>query len=661
MRHSSQAILFFLLSGGGIAISRTALLGDLWSLSAGALLIAAALIPLVRLTGTQLHFYADQNYYTGHCPRLPAWLISTVIAASSLLALSLWLDAERSYWTFNLLFQLSACAVIFIIFLIKDRSVNPERENISEGILDFGLITLLIFAAILIYSHSLTDVTYSVRGIESGFYSFITETMPEIETSPFHCWSSGLSFWSIGTYCSHPAGISYYQKLFLGLFDDQLYAWRLSSVVFLLTATAPLFLIVRTICDRPCAYFASIAYLSSYYLHQFSHLAYNNAHFVTFFLFTSCGLIYSVVRYSTAAAFAAGVFGGLGVYFNHMCLVLPVFSFLFYVFEHLRTRSESTTPLFLAWCCGSLLALTPLLFHTELIAGVLMHVPFLNSAFGQFGISDSALSQITNENIHPVRNFVLTLLHPLETVAADLYYINGYLFDFASASLAVWGVVFSVRNLQSRLASVFAYLLFFYLAQSIIMGLFNRYSEPSVTRMLYQIPCVPIFAAIALYPLSKGRYASSRNIIFSVICVLVVSLNALKVRNFYDFSTTTTFDLGQRALRSLKFDGSPVAVILPQDLEMQHSLDGIRVLYTGKRMLYSFAVDINKLDEETFPRFQNNIAKLLTAIRPKVVHVHEAADPGDKLAPTINSLGYGGPGKEMMLYDKKNVASYYRH
>lgn len=545
-------------------------------------------------------------------PIAPRWTIKSALLLMlflNLLALATLLLSGSSRAEF-----LSWALVIFSGLIVLG---SAERGQLFAALRrirlhDLALVLLFLAAGLLLYSKDLTDERYAIRGIENAFFLCATRVL-DPTASAFACPAVD-SLFGTGVFGQHPALVSYYQALFMKTFGPGLWSWRFSTVFISLSAVVPLYFALSLLFSRASAVIGLTIYVSSYYNFQFSHLGYNNIHHMPLFIWAFFFLLLAVKLRSCTSAYLGAVAAGAANYFNYMAIPLPfllgalLLLITFYLSREHGARRD-LAPLGVVYLGACVVSVLPFLLHVEEHGMIYYHLVGWEGQDAAGTVISSAdeagaLHALTGNLSHRIWNFFLAAFYYLVRDPTLLYYMDGFLFEPMSGLMATLGLVACACFVRHRSGWICSFLLLFFVSYSFGMGFLGRYPAPPVTRLIFLIPLVPIFAAVAAelflrkLPLS---WKNSAAIAFTAACA-----GSSWYQNItYELGAARPVDYVQHIVRQLKSGKRNVLFIA-----VPGSVDGANasmanVLYPGRvdavpGDLFSWSQLNETVDDDTY-------------------------------------------------------------
>ncbi len=339
-----------------------------------------------------------------------------------------------------------------------------------------GIVLCMVLAAVLV-GNDLTSWRWAGTPDEIRFFQIAIGR--EFEGLPRE-WFSEKGLWGY-----HPMLSHYYQALFLRIFGENLFAWRLSSVVAFAASLPFLYLLVRELWSGRVAWMAAIFFASAPLAVGFAHLGYNNIQSIPF-LTASLGIFaWSMRRKTSLGYFLAGVAAGLGFYTFYAARISILLILILGVSARAfpwRGRGAARS---LALAAGFGLAVLPWL----LTIGAAVQ-----------NMREQTLFRITTDPLPQhygiLSQWGISLLHTVYAVGGTSHFLTNPLLDPISSALTWVGIWLACRGVRGDWRNRF--LLATLILSALLVGSLSPYGAPPLTRLFFLAPFYAIFAAIAL-------------------------------------------------------------------------------------------------------------------------------------------------------------------
>lgn len=308
------------------------------------------------------------------------------------------------------------------------------------------------------------------------------------------------------------------QAWVMKLAGEDVFGWRLSSVLPFVLSVPPIYMLLRWLAGREAAFLGAALFASSHVLLTFSMVAYNNTQ-ALLPLTLGLGLFaFASQRASALRYLLVGIALGLGLFAFGLArlAVLPVGLLLLAFARPLRRR---TLPGWVAVAAGGLAASAPMLFNLANWRAMLKATPVRSEIAGR-GVSISA--QMMRNTVHGILAFL--------SGSSNSHFIVGPHTDPLTALLMLVGLGYVlaglVRYKRARIWLLASGL--FVVAVSAI----QQYGLVANTRMFILPPVYAVFAGLggaALARLLGPENARARSVLLGALAVVGVGLNLLHV------------------------------------------------------------------------------------------------------------------------------------
>lgn len=462
---------------------------------------------------------------------------------------------------FSLLSRPGAFGLSEFVFLLCLSAMTAhlgwrERGRVGEIIrrnlftIDFLLATSVASVWMVWMASSLMELPNIVRGIEVEFFRTSLYWMSEHR----NLWICGAGrFWSAGTFCAHPFGITMFQAIFMEIFGTSIFVWRFLSVLMTALGALGLHLFLRNVLSPAAALLGTTVFLGTYYSIQWSKMGYNNMYFVAPFLLALACAAIAIAYRSALFAFVAGILSTAGLYLSFLGLLSPFSLSLLFVPSLRRAmtpagnHSRSLFPEFLA---GALFMALPLLVHSREHYHSLDHVISPRTGSGY----DPEFPD------HRLRNIFQTAFLPFRLEINPLYLMDNYLFDFLSVSLALVGMFILMRDSLRADGGLARMLLAYMLLHVVSIGLTNIYRIPPTTRTFFWIITIAVYSAVGVHALTL-RLSQRRMWIVSAAFLCLILFSNVEMVRAWNEKWTRAFNGLQVIVQSLRESNERIAYI----------------------------------------------------------------------------------------------------
>ncbi len=408
--------------------------------------------------------------------RWPPWPALAFAALAVVLFAYLLLNLEKQRYKEWYPYLLVASVVAFGFFWglkgrLRIRFSRPRWATFFE--VAAVAVVAATFMALLL--HDLTSWYYSANGDEYSFFTAANEIGHGVTRNLFS---------QTGVYGNHPWLTSAYQAMVMKVLGFNQFGWKMTSVLSALAVIPPLYLLVRMFFGVRTGLLSIAFFAASHYILNFAHFGYDNL----FPLFPTVLALYLVVlglrKGNTLALFGAGCAAGLGFYtFYSSRAAIVIIALYLLTFGRRGVRPQVV----LSIGAGFLLLVAPIFAVNKL------DVIRAMSDQSVVGYDKSFVGEITTR---------FRINAPLQTLAFNVSHAPiGSLLDPITAVLAVLGLFYAflrIRNPGCRLLAIW------FLTGIVVTGMFYPKPDVAVTRLMFMVPVMAVFAALALDRLLKA-------------------------------------------------------------------------------------------------------------------------------------------------------------
>ncbi len=399
-------------------------------------------------------------------------------------------------------------------------------SNIRNEIL-FTII--LSFAVIYFTTQSINDLDYFLWPDEGEFLGIAREILYGRKKDVL---------WGLGGFNEHPAAASLYTASFLYIFGDSLFSFRFASIFACYISIIPIFFTCKLWTNRTAALFGSIAFASSFYIHQFSHCSYNNILIIPVLSITLAFTSFAIKKNSLFALSLAGISAGMGYYTNYFAFFFILFPLLasFIVSVGERGFFKNTLKKTLTVMIPFLIVALPILLNIDihLRKALVEHAGIAsNDQLLTFSLANSLLS-LFSFNEKKLQVVLDSLLLPLINRNSG-HYVIGRWFDGITALFYIIGLSFAIKSVFKKrfnlnwqivwLISVFFLCIFG-------LSITNVYPTLSTTRAIFIVSFIPIFCALGFWEISKFTSENQAIILSFILSALCITLNLKELDNY---------------------------------------------------------------------------------------------------------------------------------
>jgi hypothetical protein len=438
--------------------------------------------------------------------------------------------------TFGLLVLASLLLVAgaFFRYDLRRRVLSWPRPRWT-ALLEVGFVVAVIAIFIALNVRDLTSWKYAAVGDEYGNFEWARWIARGMPFNPF---------WQKGAGDLQSVLTSAGQAVFLKLFGEDIFAWKLHLVVFAAAAFVPLYLLLRELFSRRVALFALPILASSHYLFGYTH----HPNYADAFLPEALSLwllALGLRKNSTLALFASGAAAGMGFYSYYTGRVIVVIIAIYLLtFGRRMLRPNVILPLAAAF---------------TIVVGPLFAVNRwyeIHAMFGQSAIeySSTIVGSRTTRFLH---NIVLSLM-AFNYSDFGRHYVWGSLLDPISAVLYVPGLGLAISKIRNP---AYRLLVVWWGVGLAACGFTNPYPGVAVTRLHFLLLPIAGLCALTLdkaLQIADGLWRSPalRTGLASVVLVgVAVPVLALNLHRFWvetptRFGTPTVEAVAVRAIFS---------------------------------------------------------------------------------------------------------------
>ena len=484
-----------------------------------------------------------------HIPKLSLRVVSVLGGAALLwLYLLLRLIDKEHHWLHPALL-LVAVAIPMVLLLRHDLTRGVSfRFHIERW--ELVSLAALVSAAGLILTFDLAGTPDSMVGDEGGFW-LMAKSLARHEQS--------IDFFAPGV-SGFPLASSIFQAIFVKVFGESLWSWRLSVAAAVLAAMIPMYFLVRAMFDRRIAFAALALMATSPFLLAFARIGYISSQ-AFFPLIVALLLIYlAVERKSAALFFAAGVVAGVGfyTYFGARISVFIIASFLIHAWLTRRlTFREAALGLTLAAVGTIMVGILPTVrtlaegretLQTKLFEGIFANVFYVRAKFPDVAVDSFPSIRVSNVDLFFDgetwlriwgRGWLRTLLAFHRTDLIEKHYITGSLGGTWISALLLPGMAVAVRRIREPGPAM---LLAWTVATLVLFGMFGAF-PPQQTHLIVIIPALAILYALALSVVasSLAKFARMHRdvVVTGLVAIAVIFFGVLGTREYFHNANRT--------------------------------------------------------------------------------------------------------------------------
>ncbi len=351
---------------------------------------------------------------------------------------------------------------------------------------DLAMMLALGAVALLLGASRIGSWRYAFVGDEWGFFDLATTLIhrPELHTL----------FSVVDANAYHTVFSSALQAKIMQLAGENVYGWRLSSLLPMVLSVPAVYVFARWLSGRTAAIVAAGLLASSHMLLSFSMVAYNNTQALLPLTFGLALFAYAERRQSAVRYYALGaVLGSSFLLFGLARLVVLPIGILVIFFCWATWRRALLSILSIG--AGALAVATPLLFNLENWRGLLKATPIQSEVAG-----------VSEAGSQMVRNLVGGALAFLAN-SHNTHFVVGPHVDPLTALLLLVGLAATIAGWHRRRLA--AWLVASLLCWASVSAI-QQYAWVSTTRMFVLVPVYTIYAGLGAAVLGRHFFGDSR-------------------------------------------------------------------------------------------------------------------------------------------------------
>ena len=351
---------------------------------------------------------------------------------------------------------------------------------------DLAMMLALGAVALLLGASRIGSWRYAFVGDEWGFFDLATTLIhrPELHTL----------FSVVDANAYHTVFSSALQAKIMQLAGENVYGWRLSSLLPMVLSVPAVYVFARWLLGRTAAIVAAGLLASSHMLLSFSMVAYNNTQALLPLTFGLALFAYAERRQSAVRYYALGaVLGSSFLLFGLARLVVLPIGILVIFFCWATWRRALLSILSIG--AGALAVATPLLFNLENWRGLLKATPIQSEVAG-----------VSEAGSQMVRNLVGGALAFLAN-SHNTHFVVGPHVDPLTALLLLVGLAATIAGWHRRRLA--AWLVASLLCWASVSAI-QQYAWVSTTRMFVLVPVYTIYAGLGAAVLGRHFFGDSR-------------------------------------------------------------------------------------------------------------------------------------------------------
>jgi 4-amino-4-deoxy-L-arabinose transferase-like glycosyltransferase len=514
-------------------------------------------------------------------------------------------------WTFVL--WVTSMSAGLVGMLLLDRIRHTRVGNPLPVAWEWGALVVIVGLDLILVGHDLTHWRWSGIPDESEFFGVAKSIMEGT--------SNRLLLSERGVFGVHPVLSSAYQSLFMELFGENIFGWRLSSAASLAFSLPFVYLLTRELWNRRAGFFAAILFGCAQLAVDFSHFGYNNVQVYPVLMGALAMMAWACRGGSVTGYYLAGCLAGLGFYtFYPTRLAAPLLVLL--------TLSLGALPLWkgdrlktLALVLGVLLPFLPVVFREENTIGHMLQFSSMTGGQyvrpSQFGVVGQWFE--SSANLIRLRDhWLLSMVYAI-WYKAPHHFTSNPMVDPISAPLAVAAFWLGVAGW--RRCPNLRFLCLTYTLSALLVGSTSPHFRPPLTRLLFLAPFTAMLSAVAADQLLRRiEYAGHQRTAWTTGIVLigvaltwnVGQLHYNIYHRFHGYGTGTTPELVR------------IAQKLPSDT---------RIVYVQRDDSEGLLVDLVLDEYEMNDRFtylqpsSGRVQRTLEALKAPVVVFYDLKNP----------------------------------
>jgi 4-amino-4-deoxy-L-arabinose transferase-like glycosyltransferase len=379
---------------------------------------------------------------------------------------------------------------------------------------------------------------FSFVGDEWAFYGFAQEIANNnLLINPF-----GIN----GVYGENRILGSWYQAVFIKIFGDSNFAWRLSNIVLIFPLSFFFYRFTRIYFSKKIAFFSLILMQFSFYLLNFFKIGYLNSQALV--LLVLCCYLSAVA--GKKATFKNIVLLGLSLGVSFYVYIGPLFPlliwpFLLPLFDFKNNRRQKTLKAFGLLALIYLLSITPAIIELSSWGGAIKKTVLAK----EFSDNTQILLNIFHNFLLFYKNYDYFYNH----------FIAGPYLDVVTRILALIGTGNIILKIKIK---KYFYLLLSYISTCIVFGATSPYSYSPATRGIFFLPFGFLFAGIGLNFLLKFLKPKKMALLFIFVLITVINIYQSQIGVFKKVGYTATSLILKEILENRKTYSEGVTLLL---------------------------------------------------------------------------------------------------
>ncbi len=380
-----------------------------------------------------------------------------------------------------------------LLFFLWDVYTGQGLWWLSGGMLALGFGVLLryrqhvspvywvISGALVLYTFQINAWWFSLAGDEYPFYWEAVAFAQERSLKNIHAALFGGQL----VYRSHPVISTLLQAVFIKIFGQYNFSWRLSSLYFTALSLGAFYAFLKVFLRQKFALLAVIFLAMSHYIMSFGKIGYNNLQALAALLLALWAASRAMGSPRVFPFVFVGAVQAFCFYlFPAALYAVPLPLLLLWIFDRPRTRAALRR--WAAMLGALLLGIAPLFLQPAY---------WQSKVAGTFFIRSDVLGSWVGAARHFLSNLLFILISPLYAMEESHFVAVGDL-DPMTAGLAILGLMAVLWVFRARRFTVF--LMASFLMMVAAVGTSHGYGFPPYTRKFMMLPWYAVFAAAGL-------------------------------------------------------------------------------------------------------------------------------------------------------------------
>lgn len=355
-------------------------------------------------------------------------------------------------------------------YLEKPQGIHPARLIEPS---ELWALSGLSLALILLYMFN----------YRSWQYSFIGDEYPFLYVARMV--SSGTLNYSLfsdrGVYGFNPQMSSLYQAVFVKIFGNGLFGWKLSSAVVVPASIIPFYIWNKLLFGKKPAVIAVVALGFCHTMIAFSHIGYNNIHAVFPVIAGLCLLEIAIRKNSAKWSFFAAAVIGIGCYSYYFSRLMLLFAPLYWFLHPLKRRFSKANA---AMLFGVIAAIASFMF---------IRPDFIEPLLQRSIIKGSEVASHKERALYALMNFTeafFAFLHHRRLTHFCMYSLTDMATAAGTAFGLAWAVAAFVRDWRAK------FMLTAFVITAFVTGALSPYDYIANTRIQFMAPFAAAFSGV---------------------------------------------------------------------------------------------------------------------------------------------------------------------